>query len=126
MFETFMREWGAWTISVLSLGVALLAYVNSRRAVRINEKEHEWKAADRALERDRHAWALDVVHELRELGVPRMDMPDEFHELGIWGEAHGYWVSEKDPFTGTLVVALTKEDLKPPENARAAPPDKSA
>src|SRR6266542_419246 len=46
-FEAFVREWGAWSVSVLSLGVAALAYFNSRRAVRIAATEHEWKSADR-------------------------------------------------------------------------------
>lgn len=47
MFEQFIREWGAWSISVLSLGVAALAYVNARRAVRLQEIKHEWEAEDR-------------------------------------------------------------------------------
>lgn len=71
MFEQFVKDWGAWSISVLSLGVAALALVNSRRAVRIAATEHAWKAEDRArmlateeMAAEERAWCERVRHQL--------------------------------------------------------------
>jgi hypothetical protein len=90
----FVREWGALCVSVVSMGVAALAYWNSHRAVSVTTKEHEWKAKEREDAAARKAWCIDKAEILVIQSYGRAEVeisPDEV-EWAKWGQEQGYFV----------------------------------
>lgn len=65
----FLKSWAGLCISVLSLIVAALAYLNSRKAVGIAKAEHGWRAQDRQRQEAELAMAAtekDWCEQMRE------------------------------------------------------------
>ena len=87
----FLKEWGALCLSVLSLGVALLAYVTSRRAVEISDAEHDWKRRDREEAQARREWCERHVNALAESGLSHLPIDPGEIAWAKWGEEHGYF-----------------------------------
>jgi hypothetical protein len=100
MLLAFFKEWGALCVSVLSLGVAALAWANSRRAVAVTAKEHEWKAGDRSEAEARRKWCEEQAEALQYQGggiTAAVFVPVEKIPWAKWGEENGYFRYSSDP-----------------------------
>lgn len=69
---------------MLSLGISALAFATSRKAVNIANKEHAWKAADRAREEQRDRWVREKLDTLK--AMP--DRPDAPRVLEVESDCH--------------------------------------
>ena len=87
----FPKDWGALCISVLSIGIALLAYANSRRAVQITSTEHEGTRRDREEAQARREWCERHVNSLAESGITHMPIDPGEIDWAKWGEENGYF-----------------------------------